>query len=201
MTPPLEVTAGFPEMWKPVHDRYRLFFEAAMKVQPLVNEMLREPVTGELADIVAPLVFASCNSMGAMLTLFLNGYGHNAMKLARSIYEVEINTLWLRKHPEEVRDFLDFNIIQQKEIWDTMDEERQQAVPVQRRDKMMEEFKDALQRFGVGKGKTRAEAKKLVEGIPAAADLLPELKLEDLNWQSDHPGDLEDALGSTDVPW
>jgi hypothetical protein len=156
MTPPPEVTAGFPEMLQPVHDKYRLFFEAAMRMQPLVNEMLRQPVTGQLADIVARLISASCNTMGAMLTLVLNGYGHDAMKLARSIYEVEINILWLKKHPEEITAFLDFNIIQQKEIFDAMDEEQQHAVPVERREKMMDEYTHALERFGVGKGKTRA---------------------------------------------
>ena len=36
-----------------------------------------------------------------------------------------------------------------------MDEEQQYAVPVERREKMMAEYTQALQRFGVGKGKTR----------------------------------------------
>jgi len=155
MEQPPGVIAGFPEMWQPVYEKYRLFWEAAWNMQPLVNEMTSNPMTGQLAQIVARMVFASCNTMGALLTLVLNGYGHDAMKLARSIFEAEVNILWLKKHPEEVTDFLDFNIIQQREIFDAMDEEQQQAVPVERREQMMAEYTEALQRFGRGKGKTR----------------------------------------------
>lgn len=143
-------------MWQPVHDKYRPFFETAMNMTALVNEMLVQPVTCQLANIVGRLVFASCNTMGAMLTLVLNGYGHDAVKLARSIYEAEINILWLKQHPEEVTDFLDFNIIQAKELFDAMDDEQQKAVTVESRDELMAEYARALDRFGVGKGKTRS---------------------------------------------
>jgi len=149
------VIAGFPNMWEAVHDKYRLFFEAAAKMERLVNEMTSQPVSGQLAGVVRRLVFASSNTMGAMLTLILNGYGHDAMKLARSIYEAEINIQWLKKYPEEVTDYLDFNIIQQKELFDAMDEEQQQAVPVERRERLQAEYAEALQRFGTGKSKTR----------------------------------------------
>jgi hypothetical protein len=40
------------------------------------------------------------------------------MKIARSIYEAELNILWLKDHPEEIRDFVDYNVIQQKQLFD-----------------------------------------------------------------------------------
>lgn len=104
---PLTVVAGFPEMWQPVHDKYRLFFELATKLQPIVNEMTQRPMSGQLSQIVCRMVLAAANTNGALLTLVLNGYGHDAMKLARSIYETELNIVWLKKHPEDISDFVD----------------------------------------------------------------------------------------------
>jgi hypothetical protein len=55
----------------------------------------------------------------------------------------------------------------------------------------------------MGENLALAEAKKLVEAIPAAADLIPELKREDLNCEPDHPrypGD-DTGVGDDDLPF
>jgi hypothetical protein len=57
---------------------------------------------------------AAANTHGAVLTLVLNGYGHDAMKLARSLFEIELNILRLKAHPKEIDDFLGYHFIQQK---------------------------------------------------------------------------------------
>jgi hypothetical protein len=46
-----------------------------------------------------------------------------------------------------------------------------------------------------------AEAKILVEAIPAAVELVPELKWEDLKREPDQAGDEEDALDSEELPF
>ena len=92
----------------------------------------------------------------ALLTLVLNGYGYDAMKLARSIYETELNIVWLKNHPDEIRDFLDYNIIQQKQLYDVMNEEEQQkSVSKERYERMMAEYTEILPRFATGRDKTR----------------------------------------------
>jgi hypothetical protein len=48
---------------------------------------------------------------------------------------------------------------------------------------------------------TPAQAAELVQAIPAAAELVPEVKLEDLKWEPDHAMDPEDASGLEDVPF
>jgi hypothetical protein len=48
---------------------------------------------------------------------------------------------------------------------------------------------------------TPAEAMMLVQAIPAAAELMPELKREDLEWKPDPPGDEEAALALDDWPF
>jgi hypothetical protein len=46
-----------------------------------------------------------------------------------------------------------------------------------------------------------AEASVLVQAIPAAAELIPELKREDLNGEPDHAGEAKGALRSADSPF
>jgi hypothetical protein len=60
-------------------------FEAAWKATPIVNEMTSRTFNGQLSHVVARMVFAAANTIGALITLVCNGYGHDAMKLARSI--------------------------------------------------------------------------------------------------------------------
>lgn len=71
---PTIVAAGYPEMWQPVHDRYRMFFQCAAKLQPIVSEMIRQPVHGQLLHIVGRMTAAAANTYGALLTLVLNGF-------------------------------------------------------------------------------------------------------------------------------
>jgi hypothetical protein len=145
--PEPQVTAGFSDMWQPVYEKYRLFFECADKLAPIVSDMIKTPVEGNLLKIVGRMMAAAANSYGALLTLVLNGYGQDAMKIARSIYETELNVLWLKNHPEDLDDFLDYSLIQQKQLFDEMDEEQQKAVPKERYDQMMADYNRVLPRF------------------------------------------------------
>jgi hypothetical protein len=142
-------------MWQPVHEKYHLFFKAANSLQAIVNEMTSRPVKGPLEDVVCRMVFAAANTYGALLTLALNGYGHDAMKLARSIYETELNVVWLKRHPEEVNDFLDYNFIQQRQYFDAMDEEQKKRVSKERCEQMMKDYNAVLPRFASGRDKAR----------------------------------------------
>lgn len=150
-----EVMAGFPEFWSPVYRRYKGFFDCAHLLAPIVSEMFMAPVSGTLLLTIGRLVAAAANSYGALLTLVLNGYGMDAMKIARSIYETELNILWLKNHPEDLTDFLDYNIIQQKQLYDEMSEEQQNAVPKERCDAMMADYHRVLPRFTSGRDTTR----------------------------------------------
>jgi hypothetical protein len=155
MDQPEVIAAGFPEFWQPVYTKYKLFFDCAAKLAPIVSDMIRAPVEGQLLQIVGTMVAAAANSYGALLALVLNGYGQDAVKIARSIYEIELNVHWLKNHPEDVADFLDFNIIQQKQLYDEMTEEQQNAVTKERYEKMIADYDRVLPRFISGRDKTR----------------------------------------------
>jgi Family of unknown function (DUF5677) len=150
-----QIAAGFPEMWQPVYTKYRLFFDCATKLAPIISDMIKAPIEGHLLQIVGMIVAATANSYGALLTLVLNGYGQDAMKIARSAYEAELNILWLKNHPEDLTDFLDYHVVQQKQLYDQMDEYQQKAMPKEQYERMIADYNAVLPRFATGRDKTR----------------------------------------------
>jgi hypothetical protein len=150
-----QIVAGLPEMWQPVYARYKAFFDFAERLAPIVNEMIRTPVAGPLFQIVGRMAAAASNTHGALLTLVLNGYGHDAMKLARSLFEIELNIVRLQTHPEEIEDFVDYNVIQQKQLYDLFGDEQKKQIPQERYDEMMAAYNSVLPRFSTGRDKTR----------------------------------------------
>lgn len=147
MEQPEVIAVGFPEFWQPVYRKYNGFFDCAHHLAPIVSDMIKTPVEGQLMHIVGRMVAAAANSYGALLTLVLNGYGQDAMKIARSLYETELNVLWLKNHPEDCEDFLEYHFIQQKQLCDQMTEEQQKAVPKERYDQMIADYIRVLPRF------------------------------------------------------
>jgi len=139
--------AGFREMWQPVYSKYKAFFECAFKLQGIVSEMITSPVHGQLPQIIGQMAAAASNTYGAILTLVLNGFGNDAMKLARSLFEIELNILRLKNHPDDLRDFLDYHLIQQKQLYDIFTEEQKTNVPPERYQEMMAEYNRVLPRF------------------------------------------------------
>jgi hypothetical protein len=145
--PEFDIVAGFPDMWKPVYSRYKGFFDCAFRLQPMVRDMCNRPVEGHLLHIVGRMAAAAANSYGALLTLALNGYGQDAMKIARSLFEIELNILRLKTHPEELNDFLNFHFIQQKLLYDTFDEEQKQQTTPDQYQRMMDDYNRVLPDF------------------------------------------------------
>src|ERR1700677_1417359 len=129
-----QIVSGFPEMWTPVYNKYKLFFDCAAKLAPITTEMIRKPVQGPLFQIVGRMAAAAANTHGALLTLVLNGYGHDAMKLARSLFEIELNIVRPKAHPEEIDDFVDYSLIQQKQLYDLFTDEQKSHVSQERYD-------------------------------------------------------------------
>jgi len=149
--------AGSPQvsLWTPVYSKYKLFFDCAVKLAAITTEMIRKPVQGWLLQVVGRMAAAAANTHGALVTLVLNGYGHDAMKLARSLFEIELNILRLKIHPEEIDDFLDYHFIRQKKLYDMYSDEQKRRLPQERYDAMMSAYNSVLARFTTGRNKTR----------------------------------------------
>src|SRR5713101_5827374 len=111
---PITVIAGFPEMWGPVFQKYKPFFVTVEKLVSLHNRVIRVPVEGQAQQVVGGLLHLMTNDYGAVLALVMNGYGVQAMKIVRSMFEAECNIHYLTKNPDAVKDYVDFNVIERK---------------------------------------------------------------------------------------
>jgi len=94
--------------------------------------MFNTPVTGQLARTLRRLAILAWNSFGAVRTLVLNGYGNDAMKIVRGLFESEVNMAYLKRHPDKLGDYLAYAHILNKRIYDAMSPEQQAAVPQER---------------------------------------------------------------------
>lgn len=147
--PPHDLTVGCPEMWQPIHTKYKPVFDCAVKLSGIVNEIIKVPVGGKLLQISGRMIAAASNTAGALQVLVLNGYGHDAMKLARSLFEIEVNLAWFQLHPDEIEDFTEYHHVQQKRYYDMFTDEQKTAFPKERYDHMMAAYNAALPRFAV----------------------------------------------------
>jgi len=147
---------GCPEMWMPVYETYRPLFDIAARATIAFNQIRKQCTTTEgLPRLVHRMICAVADTNGAVQILVLNGYGHDAMKLTRSLYETELNILWLKEHPEDIRDFVDYQIILRKHAHDTFDEEQRQRLRPGLAEEILSEYKNVLPRFATGRTKDR----------------------------------------------
>jgi len=117
---PPRVIAGFPEFWQPAYDRFPNFYKATTGLVPLVNEVLKKPLTGQLQIVLGFMGGIVSNSLGALITLCLNGYGQDALRVARGMFETSVNAAYLQLHRDEVDDYVDYHWVKQKKLLDYM---------------------------------------------------------------------------------
>jgi hypothetical protein len=121
--PPGGIIAGFPEFWQKAHDAYPHFFRATDHLVPIVNDLLRRPIGGQLPRILHYMTAIISNSLGSLITLALNGYGHDAVRIARGMFETSVNAGYLAKNPTEVGNYLDYHWIKQQKLLEYMRKE------------------------------------------------------------------------------
>ncbi len=154
----LRVQAGFPHFWQTSYDAYPQFFSAAVNLMKTANQFLDEPVKGRLCRVLRFMLGAVSNSLGAVMTPALNGYGHDAVRIARSMFETAVNAEYIRRDPCELNDFLDFHWIRLRQ---TVDYYRQYAptevtaASKDRIDEIDSEYSKVKDRFTDGRKKPR----------------------------------------------
>lgn len=110
---PLEPTIfGFQEFWPKVREQYRCQLDAIVSLTQLAVAML--PVAEKnAAEPVEKLVYAltrfTLTGMVEVMLLCGNGCGAGAIKVVRGMYESKWTAEYLRRHPEEVQDYMDFS--------------------------------------------------------------------------------------------
>lgn len=130
-----------------VREKYKEFFKCAELIEPIANKIINAPVEGQLLYVVGRLVASVLNSHGAILLLVTRGYGVDAMRIARSIFETSVNIIWLKDNPDALQDYLDYHVIQREKLYDQLTPKDQAAVSKEDREEMMNEYNQAAPRF------------------------------------------------------
>jgi hypothetical protein len=196
---PITVIAGFPEMWNPVFQKYKPFFAAVEQLVSLHNRVIRVPVKGQALEVVGRLLHLMTNDYGAVLALVMNGYGVQAMKIVRSMFEAECNIHYLKNNPDAINDYVDFNIIERKDLYDLMDDEQKSKLDPADVASMLAEYDAIVPRF-TKNGKIRRDwfEKTLYQRAEAAG--LKELYVTIYRWTcSMHHADFSSIVYSHDA--
>jgi len=104
---------GFPDFWQTAHDKFPDAFTAIREMISVQQELFQKPLTEPLHKVIRHIAKMTLNSLGALTTLVLNGYGNDAMKIARGMFEGCVNACYLQKYPSEIDNFLDYHWIRQ----------------------------------------------------------------------------------------
>ena len=113
---------GFQDFWTSAYESKKVAFQAITDLFPVQEELFKKSASEPLHKVVRGIAKIGYNSLGALTTLLLNGYGNDGMKIARNLFEGAVTTAYLRAHPAEIDDYLDFYHILTKRQLDYLDE-------------------------------------------------------------------------------
>jgi hypothetical protein len=160
LVPPGGIVAGFPEFWQRAHNAFPRFFAATDHLVPLVNAVLAKPIGGQLPRILHYMTAIISNSLGSLITLALNGYGHDAVRIARGMFENSVNAAYLAKYPTEVQDYLDYHWIRQRRLLDYMRKDDPALFQLLKQSEIHDidtEYAKVVPRFTSSNGKVRKD--------------------------------------------
>jgi hypothetical protein len=157
------VLPGFPDFWDTVAEKYPRALAAMPEILPLANEIfaipMKEPVH-KICRMLSKNIFTSCS---ALQLLCVNGFGVDAMRVARSMFEGAVSVAYLREHPDESDDFIDFYWIRKKRLQDYIEQyepETTKGVPLKLRQRVLHEYARVLPRFQDKNGRVRGRWSK-----------------------------------------
>ena len=116
----LDVEIGFPKFRSHVYAKYSVPIQEAVKLSELASVMFKKPVSEPLHQVIGRIASIVTNSLGAVVLLVLNGYGHDAMRIVRSMFEGAVTVAFLKRHPEQFQDYWAFRHIRRKRSYNVM---------------------------------------------------------------------------------
>ena len=99
---------GNPDFWQIAHAVNPQAFLAIQALGILWEMLHSKPVHGALPVAIGRMMDVSFKSLHAVVNLTLNGFDTDAMRVARSMWEYEVISDYLRKNPTLVDDYNDF---------------------------------------------------------------------------------------------
>jgi len=106
-----QIDVGYPDFWPVVMQKHKKFFALTQTLGPTIDDLFRMAHSEPMYKVCRQLSKMVANSVGAVLLLGLNGYGVDAIKIARTMFEAAVTLAYLRKHPNEFDDYFDFHFI------------------------------------------------------------------------------------------
>jgi hypothetical protein len=109
--PRAEIQIGYPDFWPVVYQKHQKFCDVANGLGPIMDDLFSQAHSETLHKVCRQLSKMIANSFSAVLMLGMNGFGHDAIKIARTMFETMVTVAYLLKHPEELEDYMDFHFI------------------------------------------------------------------------------------------
>jgi hypothetical protein len=115
---PKTLTFGFQEEWRDFERRNRAFLEKFPGLEKTLHIAFnRDTKLSEPIDKFVLMFGRVCvEDFFEILLCCGNGNGQAAQKLLRGLYERAVTLRYLREHPEEIEDFLDFYHVTQRKL-------------------------------------------------------------------------------------
>jgi hypothetical protein len=117
---PVNVDIGFSEFRSRIYQKYPVAFEKCKELVHVANEFWNKPVSSPYPHLIGRICCIVCNSLGGLVILVLNGYGNDAVKIARGMFEAAVTVGYLKRHPEPFQDYWDFHWIRHKRSYELM---------------------------------------------------------------------------------
>ncbi len=149
---------GFPDFWQKAHEVRPQAFKAISELMRLQQKLFLQPLSEPLHKVIRHIAKITINSMGALTTLLMNGYGNDGMKIARSMYEAAVTVRYLRNNPTRLANYLDYQYVLVKRQLDYLDSnypDLAKNLPPDRRLEIEQDFARVKMRFTDRKGKLR----------------------------------------------
>lgn len=181
---PADPVFGFEEFWPKVYAQYRRQFEAIAGLKHLGDEMLKAAdarATEPVEKVVCALTRATITAAQEVIVLCGNGCGAGAMKVVRGMYESRWTAEYLRRHPEEVEDYLEFSkVLSWRKLQWLHENAPSQAsrVAAELAKQVEDDYDQAKARFTDSKGRVRTRwSKKSIREIAEEIGRVKEYEL------------------------
>jgi hypothetical protein len=163
---------GFEDFWPKVYAQCKQQFHAIDDLIRLANEMVHlaeDSAAAPVENVTYALTGATLTGACEVVLLCGNGCGVGAMKIVRGMYESRWTAEYLRRHPKEVEDYLEFSKIL---LWRRLNwtqgynQNKARGVSSNQMKKAEDEYNRVKARFTDGKGRVRFQwSKKTIGAI------------------------------------
>jgi hypothetical protein len=160
---------GFEEFWSKIYGKYKHYFDAINDLICLGNEIVEaaeKNASEPVANVICALTRATMSGACEAVLLCGNGCGTGAMKIVRGMYESRWMAEYLRRNPEEAKDYLEFSKVL---LWRRLkwaEEYKANSVPPEALEKAEADYKQVRGQFTDSNGKVRHQwCKKSIGSI------------------------------------